>query len=777
MKYFIIILFFVYVIVANGQEKNRKLFTDGEYFFENEYYDSSAYFFQKLLIKDPTNYHCAYKLGLCYTLMPSVIWKAIPNLEIAKNGVTKNYDFSLYIERGAPFETYYFLGYAYQMTLQFDKAIENYEIYADLVKDTIKQISNVYNRISACKRADSIYSNPVPIEITNVGKNINTVGMEFNPCVSGNDSVMYFTREFFIADEYGIIDKEYHIFKSIKTKINGKEAWGKAENITRELGTEGQCYTIGTSYDGNTLILFEDYDIYSNNLLLDEGAIYISHYKKRDWSDFELVSSKEQKWEWITHASLSKDESTIFFSTKALDGFGGLDIFRSTKNETGTWSKATNLGAVINTNGNENYPMIVNDSILFFSSTEHNTIGGYDIFKSVLLQNGSWSEPVNLSIPVNSPADNIFYCPVNGGKDAYLATERPNIYNSLGKKDIFKISFITVDSIENSNVETNDILASLSIDSIPESGGAVYSMNESDKFNYEVDDSIVLYRKDSLITKVAIVERVKSTDSNKDEISDNITASNSNNNSKSRTNTGSDTILYSDISSDSNPYSNKDFETISIDKSIAYSNVKSSSQNDPNKNQLNNKIEDNLNTSKDKVVNNKDKINSKDIPVSKNENVIKNGYVIQIFASETQKDMLTKFPNLTTSEYSCSDGLYRYITGNYSSFIDAFKDLSRIRDLGYSDAFVRNIKYYKRKELKSVSESKYTIQLLATYKRINSTTYFPLLSNIKEYKDKDGLYRYYYGSYSSWFSAKKEINKVQDLGYDGFIQNLEKFQK
>lgn len=90
----------------------------------------------------------------------------------------------------------------------------------------------------------------------------------------------------------------------------------------------------------------------------------------------------------------------------------------------GEWAQPEHLGAVLNSAYNEDYPFLDRDGkTLYFASQGHNSIGGYDIFKSVFNFNtGQWSAPENLGIPLNTPDDDLLYVPGSDGVTAVYTT-------------------------------------------------------------------------------------------------------------------------------------------------------------------------------------------------------------------------------------------------------------------------------------------------------------------------------------------------------------------
>lgn len=115
----------------------------------------------------------------------------------------------------------------------------------------------------------------------------------------------------------------------------------------------------------------------------------------------------------------------LFFAAKNKTR-GDYDIYRITKLSDTSWSKPVNLGDVINTPFDENYPFIHSDgSTLYFASKGHYSMGGYDIYQSSWdWDQQTWSEPENLGFPINSPFDDILFVPSANNKLAMLSSDR-----------------------------------------------------------------------------------------------------------------------------------------------------------------------------------------------------------------------------------------------------------------------------------------------------------------------------------------------------------------
>lgn len=165
--------------------------------------------------------------------------------------------------------------------------------------------------------------------------------------------------------------------------------------------------TAVVSSDGRTMY-FTRSDYYRQRLNKDDRNT--SHLKlfratrdsiTNEWTDIRAFAYNGDRFS-CGHPALSADGNILYFVSDRPGGFGGSDIWYCRK-EAGAWSEPTNLGAAVNTAGNEAFP-VVNGDALYFSSDAHENLGGLDIFETHLTD-GQWSDPRNMNFPVNTPHD------------------------------------------------------------------------------------------------------------------------------------------------------------------------------------------------------------------------------------------------------------------------------------------------------------------------------------------------------------------------------------
>ncbi|MBI2269798.1 MAG: PD40 domain-containing protein [Bacteroidetes bacterium] len=153
--------------------------------------------------------------------------------------------------------------------------------------------------------------------------------------------------------------------------------------------------------------------------------------------DFQSSLDKKAKEQTIIY--LAKNNTQIYYSSYGTDGKNGKDIYMVTKLNSGEWSLPASLGPTINTDVDEDYPFLhPNGRVLYFCSKGHNSMGGYDIFKSTWnAQSGTWSEPVNMDFSINTPDDDIMFVTDSLEKTAYFSSKRTSPNNMI---DVYRIN-------------------------------------------------------------------------------------------------------------------------------------------------------------------------------------------------------------------------------------------------------------------------------------------------------------------------------------------------
>lgn len=328
------------------------------------------------------------------------------------------------------------LATGYHLNADFDKAIEFYTKYRNQLSpgDLQKKRKEIEKRIQECNNGKELIKNPIRVFIDNLGPNINTIYPEYSPLISADESMLLFTSR--RPDTYGGgSDPDDNLFfEDIYVSYNDGNGWSVAKNIGKPLNTKNNDATVGLSPDGTQLFTF--------NGKVNNGDIYVSKLKGAEWTSPDDGTLKKYiNTEFHeTSASFSFDGKTMYFVSDREGGFGGHDIWVSQwEKEKERWGQPRNLGSVINSEYDEEGVFMHPDGrTLYFSSRGHFNMGGFDVFKSTMNDDGTWTKPENIGYPVNTPDDDLFFVMSGSGKHGYYSSSNDNGY---GDYDLYVITF------------------------------------------------------------------------------------------------------------------------------------------------------------------------------------------------------------------------------------------------------------------------------------------------------------------------------------------------
>lgn len=334
---------------------------------------------------------------------------------------------------------HYLTGYALQLNARWEEAIAAYEkhrsIYEAVPTDD-PRLAEADRRIAECRNGLRHMARPASVHIENPGHRVNSMYADYAPLEVPNDGMVLFTSRRPGVD--GKVNKatgDYYEDIYMVKLMDGQ--WTQPAALPPPLNTAGNDACSGLSPDGLTLYLFRD--------AKGNGEILTStRAANGKWSEpvalNPLVNGKgNEAGAWPT-----SDGEWLYFTSERPDGYGGLDIYRSPWDPfTKDWGEPENLGAAVNSPYDEDGVFITPDGhTLYFSSRGHDTMGGYDIFRSRLVD-GYWSKPENMGWPINGPDDDTFFVPSPDGSMAWFSSVRPG---GQGEDDLYRVSFTTQDT-------------------------------------------------------------------------------------------------------------------------------------------------------------------------------------------------------------------------------------------------------------------------------------------------------------------------------------------
>ncbi len=323
---------------------------------------------------------------------------------------------------------YLHLADAKKMNQKYAEAKEEFKKY----KEKAPNDRRADDGIKSCDIALTWIENGNGYQVENM-KFFNSRQNDFSPMYASEDySTVYFTSSRDGATGKNINAVTGESFSDIfVSRVDRKGTWSQPVPIDGDINTEADEGMCSFTADFKTMYFTR-----------------CRNSKSKAWG-CQILSAQLVNGKWsrekaidiandtavVAHPAISPDDLTLYFVSDMPGGYGGKDIWKITRSNSGdNWGKPENLGPDINTPNDEMFPYVHPDGTLYFSSNGHIGMGGLDIFKAKN-ENGRWTIE-NMGYPINSPADDF-------GITFQVETERGFFSSSRttrGDDDIFAFS-------------------------------------------------------------------------------------------------------------------------------------------------------------------------------------------------------------------------------------------------------------------------------------------------------------------------------------------------
>lgn len=382
-----------------------KLSVADEQMARGEYYDASKTYrkiYNKLTKREqrPQRGEVAYKMGKCYQKLNMAARASASYQNAIRYGVTDSMA-RLYLAQSLHAEGKYV------------PAIKAYEEFLELSPSNPVALSGLEGA-----KASAVLKKNKTRWVVRQDKLLNSRRADFSPMFNGD--ILYFTT----TNEKVTGDKRSEITGMKKSDIwmSKKDEQGnrlRPEPVEGELNSELDEGIMSFSPDGSTMYLTKARREPNANTGVE---IYTSQRSDAKWSapvKFEITADTVSSY---AHPAVSPDGNYLYFASD-MPGTGGKDIWRiNLKERSGSLE---NLGTDINTPGDEMFPYMLTDSIMYFSSDGHPGLGGLDIFCATLQPSGRWAV-TNMGSPINSEADDfgMTFLPGADHPQGYMSSNR-----------------------------------------------------------------------------------------------------------------------------------------------------------------------------------------------------------------------------------------------------------------------------------------------------------------------------------------------------------------
>ncbi len=340
------------------------------------------------------------------------------------------------------YESYFILSQFEYKRNQYQKALDFAKKYQKVSADKLFKKDNeaLIERLETYFElmAHPVEFNPVKVE------GICTPQDEFLPIISPDGELAIYTRRQVIKDP-GNQSETLRELLTVSTRQNAvdalKEVFNTGQSMSAPFNQTGKDQgAMSMTINNKELYITICQQVKGSSGSFVNCDIYVSYYRDGTWSElYNLGPNINGKYSWESQPSISADGKNLYFASIRPENLGfdinnnqTSDIYVSTKDATGQWSPAKNLGKSINTTGNEKSPFLHTDSrTLYFSSDGWPGVGGYDIFYAKETEN-AWLKPVNIGYPINKTSNDLGFFVSTNGKRAYFSSdemEQPKQWN------------------------------------------------------------------------------------------------------------------------------------------------------------------------------------------------------------------------------------------------------------------------------------------------------------------------------------------------------------
>ncbi len=395
-------------------------------FFNAKYTETLAILLEtRALLRDDKE--CRFWAAVCHY--------QLNQLDQALEGFT-----ALTQERSPYPECWLYLGHIFHARHEFEEASRNYKLYLRTIGPNHANRAMV---VDAIRRASNghewQFQQPLAV-VENLGAGVNTAGDEFGPVISPNHS----DRLYFTSTRPGNTggartpdgrpdEKMGQFFADMFSSRLSAGSWGQTAPMHFLLNSPRHEVLLDFNRTGDVLLYFKGWGF-------DQGEMVVDTFRDENERRFSSTPfNGPLDFNAGDAMPFIYQDTLLLFASRRPGGLGGWDLYHSTwKN--GRWSAPANLGAPVNTPYDEVTPFLARDGrTLFFSSNDsRKSIGGLDVFKTVRNQEDGWVQPYNLGLPINSAGDDAYFRFAKDGFTAFFSSSRKDGY---GQRDIYAAYF------------------------------------------------------------------------------------------------------------------------------------------------------------------------------------------------------------------------------------------------------------------------------------------------------------------------------------------------
>lgn len=409
----VLILILVFLVSFQSSAQHLEVFNQAMQQFNSGRFDKAI-----TQLKETVNINNNFQDGWYYLGMAFVYTKQYPEAIYSfqrLEGINNKYNPWFYYETCQAFIE---LGKFNEAEI----AIRKYLEYSPKGAKTTHFEHMAKNRLEYALKSQLLREQPETMGAPDPLESVNSISGDYTPQVSPTGTRLYFTSVrkggFDRMDDSTRVNHwgEDVYFSDLDSISN---QWSEPSLLPPPINSINDDFGSAFTGDGQMMVYVRCGDKQG----VGNCDLYITQLVGTEWSEPVNMGNIVNSEEWDSQPTISSDGNRIIFTSSRKGGYGGSDIYMTEKNHLGDWGIPQNLGGTVNTPFNDNSPYLAPDGkTLYYASNGHPGFGGTDIFYCIF-DNGKWSKPINLGAPLNSGGDDTNFS-ISASGMAYFASSR-----------------------------------------------------------------------------------------------------------------------------------------------------------------------------------------------------------------------------------------------------------------------------------------------------------------------------------------------------------------
>ncbi|MEP2023966.1 MAG: OmpA family protein [Reichenbachiella sp.] len=421
MRIFCIIILSCVFIFHSKAQNYAEAFKEGGKYFKHSRYDEAIEKFNEALKYNSRSDKAWFYLAMSFKRNNQPEQSSIAFEKL--RAVNPDYNPAQYFEGG---EVFIELNRLSRAERYYEKFLEQ---YPDTPKNTLKR-HEAKNRLVYAQKSSEIRDQPNTTSDPSLVTQLNSTSNDYAPQVNPMGTRLYFT-----SVRQGGFDniqdssRANHYGEDIYVSNLKNDAWSMPVMLPEPINSINDDFGSAFTGDGQTMV----YVRCGGKESVGNCDLYITTLDGTKWSEPVNMGNVVNSEDWESQPTISSDGTRIIFTSSRDGGYGGADLYMTELNHLGDWGIPQNLGSTINTPLSDNSPFLAADGkTLYYATSGHPGYGGADIFYSVF-ENGKWAKPINLGAPINSSGEDKNFS-ISGSGEAYFSSSRNgdnyNIYET-----------------------------------------------------------------------------------------------------------------------------------------------------------------------------------------------------------------------------------------------------------------------------------------------------------------------------------------------------------